>query len=270
VLSKTWRELHRTRFPELTLDCGNTTDPGVTYSEDLRDWSTKATTPDQARMERYIDRYNLKDRRILHIGIGNSGLAKRFHSRVKEIVGTTIDEPELSVAASLGFPNYQFALHNKFAGNSDALNGTFDFILDNNPTSPCCCMRHLAALFELYTEVLSKEGQVVTDAAGIRWVPDDSNPRWSFDFDDLEAVSAAAGLSAFKATRKVYILSRSRPRPPSYLEVSKHLLRRAKQFPRKLVWSGPREVIRRCRKSMRWLLLSTVPSALPVRYRSKK
>lgn len=269
-VSRIWRELHRTRFPELMLDCGNATDPGVTYSEDLRDWSAKATTSDQARMERNIDRYNLKEKRILHVGIGNSGLAKRFHGRVKEIVGTTIDEPELSVARSLGFPNYRFVLHNKFSGCSDVLNGSFDFILDNNPTSPCCCMRHLAALFEFYAGILASDGQVVTDAQGLGWVPDDSNPRWSFDFDDLAAVGAAAGLSAFKATRKVYVLSRSRPRSPGYLEVSRHLFRRAKTFPRKMIKGGPREIARLCRKSLKWLLLSTVPSALPVRYRSKK
>ena len=75
TISEIWRELHRTRFPELPLDCGNVRNPGVTYSEDLSDWSNKAKTPDQARMERYIDQYDLADARILHIGIGTSSLA---------------------------------------------------------------------------------------------------------------------------------------------------------------------------------------------------
>jgi len=139
TVSEAWRSLRDRRFPDLPLDCGNPGNPGVRYSIDLRDWSAKATTPDQKRIEHYIDRYDLRRKRVLHIGIGNSGLAQRFARRVKEIVGTTIDEPEMAVARSLAIPNYRFVLHNKYSGDDAAVEGTFDFILDNNPTSPCCC-----------------------------------------------------------------------------------------------------------------------------------
>ena len=111
-----WQRLQRQRFPELPFDCGNRSDPGIIYSEDLRDWSDKATTPDQWRIERYIDRFDLRGKRVLHIGIGNSGLARRFHRRVGQIVGTTIDQPEIDVAQSLALPNYAFVLHNKYSG----------------------------------------------------------------------------------------------------------------------------------------------------------
>src|SRR3954466_6599598 len=146
-----WRELHRARFPELPFDCGNSSDPGVRYCEDLRDWSDKATTPDQRRVEHFIDRFDLRDKRVLHIGIGNSGLAKRFHRRVKEIVGTTIDEPEIRVAQALELPNYIAILHNKYSGRNEGVRGRFAIIVDNNPTSPCCCIRHLAVLFEFFS-----------------------------------------------------------------------------------------------------------------------
>ena len=63
-----WRALHAQRFRELPFDCERSADPGVRFSEELRDWSDKATTPDQRRMERYIDRYDLRQKRILHIG----------------------------------------------------------------------------------------------------------------------------------------------------------------------------------------------------------
>ena len=251
TIADRWRDLRDRRFPELPLDCGNCTDPGVRYCEDLRDWSDKATTPDQRRIETYIDRFDLRRKRILHIGIGNSGLAARFHPRVMEIVGTTIDEPEIRVARSLALPNYHFVTHNKFSGRSDGIEGTFDFILDNNPTSPCCCIRHLADLFDFYVEKLAADGQIVTDREGLAWVPDDSNPRWSFDFDDLAAAGAAAGLKAFAVSRRVVVLSRSDPPKPDLAAVSKHLLRRARMLPGQIARNGPRRLARLVRRLLR-------------------
>jgi hypothetical protein len=251
AIAEVWRELHGSRFRALPLDCGNRRDPGVIYSEDLRDWSDKATTPDQARMERYIDRYDLRQARILHIGIGNSGLAQRLHRRIGEIVGTTIDEPEIAVARSLSLPNYSFVLHNKYSGADEVVKGAFDFILDNNPTSPCCCIRHLANLFEFYTAKLADGGQVVTDRLGLGWVPEGSNRRWSFDFDDLAAAAAAAGLAAFQVTRHVYVLSRSSPPVPSLRSRLANVLRRTRMLPGKIVRSGPRALTRRARSLAR-------------------
>jgi hypothetical protein len=252
ALTEALRDLHRSRFPELPLDCGMLENPGVTYGEDLRDWSDKATTPDQARIERYIDRYDLRRARILHIGIGNSGLARRFHRRVKEIVGTTIDEPEMRVARSLALPNYRFVVHNKFSGKNGPIEGTFDFIVDNNPTSPCCCLRHQSEMLDFYLEKLAPHGQIVTDRLGLGWVPDETNPRWSFDFDDLAAVAAAEGLSAFRVDRNVYVLARSAPAAPTWRSLSKHVLRRGAALPGQVARNGPRELARISRKWIKW------------------
>lgn len=238
VVAKSWEEIHRTRFPELVFDCGNDSDPGVIYSDDLRDWSDKETTPDQYRIERYIDRYDLRDKRLLHIGVGNSGLARRFRNRVKEIVGTTIDQPEIDVARSLRLTNYSVVLHNKYHGGGE-IAGKFDFIVDNNPTSPCCCLRHLAALLDFYVVTLAEGGQIVTDREGLEWVPEESNPRWSFSFDDLAAVARLAGLSAYRVDRSVFVLSRDRPRPAELLSVARHKLRRLSSAPARIVKFGP-------------------------------
>ena len=222
-----WRVLHSQRFPDLVFDCGATANPGVRFSEELRDWSDKATTPDQRRIERYIDRYDLRQQRILHIGIGNSGLAQRFHRRTKEIVGTTIDEPEINVARSLALPNYHYLLHNKYSGENSEIRGTFDLILDNNPTSPCCCIRHLATLFDFYSEKLRPDGLIVTDRQGLEWVPKDSSPRWGFSFEDLAAAARLAGFSAYRADATVYVLTRNSPPPrPQTTALLKHYARR--------------------------------------------
>jgi hypothetical protein len=246
-----WRELHELRFAELPFDCGNTDDPGIIYGPDLRDWSAKATTPDQYRIERYIDRFDLRDKRLLHVGVGNSGLAKRFHRRVKEIVGTTIDEPEIRVAQAHSYPNYSVVLHNKYSSDSARLSGKFDVILDNNLTSPCCCMRHLAALFGFFGERLADDGLIVTDRVGLGWIPDESNPRWSFDFDDLAAVASAAGFTAFRVTRDVFVLSRSSPPVATFASLLRHIARRTAMLPGKIVKSGPSKLARVARRVLK-------------------
>ena len=270
ALTEGWRDLHRSRFPELPLDCGILENPGVTYSEDLRDWSDKATTPDQARIERYVDRYDLRRARILHIGIGNSGLAKRFHRRVKDIVGTTIDESEIRVANSLGLPNYRFVEHNKFSGKNGPIEGTFDFIVDNNPTSPCCCLRHQSDMLDFYLMKLAPHGQIVTDRLGLGWVPDETNPRWRFDFDDLAAVGAAVGLVATQINRNIYVLSRLTPLSPDLSSRARHIARHVSMLPGRIIRNGPRKIATLARESIKWALASTVPWALPARHRPDK
>jgi hypothetical protein len=235
-----WRRVHALRFTDLPFDCGNNRDPGVRFCADLSDWSNKATTPDQRRIERYIDRYDLRRKRILHIGIGNSSLAQRFRGRVGEIVGTTIDLPEIEVAQALGLPNYRAVIHNKYSGLDEAVEGKFDFIVDNNPTSPCCCIRHLADLFTFYANKLGEHGQIVSDRLGLGWIPDDSNPRWRFDFDDLAVVARAAGLSAYRMGKNIYVLSRCPPPAPGLASLARHIVRRAVMLPGQIKRNGPR------------------------------
>jgi hypothetical protein len=250
-ISRDWLVLHRARFRQLPLCCGNELDPGVVYNDDLRDWSDKATTPDQRRMEHYIDRYDNRNSRILHVGVGNSELANRFHNRVKEIVGTTIDYPEIAVANSMKFPNYQVVMHNKFLGDTIDIHGKFEFILDNNPTSPCCCIGHLADLLNFYVRRLAPGGQIITDLGGLNWVPDGQNPRWRFSFDDLAAAGAAAGLCAFRANNKVCILAQCAVRKPGVRALLRYAWRQAVALPGKIVRKGPRVVARFLRELMK-------------------
>jgi hypothetical protein len=250
-MTDAWRDLAERRFPELPLDCGNDRDPGHRYCEDLRDWSDKATTPDQKRIEHYIDGFDLRQKRVLHIGIGNSSLAKRFHKRVMEIVGTTIDEPEMAVAGSLAIPKYRYVMHNKYSGDDGPVEGTFDFILDNNPTSPCCCIRHLFEMFDFYVRKLAPGGQIVTDREGLGWVPDEVNQRWRFTFGDLEMVAAAAGLGATKVNRDTYVLSRGAPLRRSARSLAQHWARRLAQLPGQVARNGPRLLVRAVRRLTR-------------------
>lgn len=241
TLGGKWRELHRKRFAQLPEDCGGPAP--LSGDEDLRDWSHRATTPDQYRIERYIDRFDLRDKRILHIGIGNSGLAQRFYGRVGQIVGTTVDQSEMNVARCLGFANYHVVLHNKYDGDSRVIDGRFDFIVDNNPTSPCCCMTHLAELFRFFESRLAEGGQVVTDRVGLAWIPEGSHPRWSLDFADFAAVAAAAGLDAWRIDRNTYVLCHGKPSRAEFAPRLRSMIRRAQQLANRAARRGPRRVL---------------------------
>jgi hypothetical protein len=103
--AKALADLRNRRFPSLPLDCGKECDPGIVDVAQWRDWTRMETTPDQLRIEDYLDCFDLADKRILHIGIGNSGLARRFSRRALEIVGTTVVEAEALQGACLALPN---------------------------------------------------------------------------------------------------------------------------------------------------------------------
>lgn len=146
---------------------------------------------------------------------------------------------EVEKATALGLPAYRAILHNKYSGAGREVPPAFAFIVDNNPTTFCCCMKHLGAMLDFYASRLGSDGQLVTDRVGLGWAIDapGSNPRWGFGFDDLEAVAALAGLKAFRANSNIYVVSRRRPRKPRLRSRASHLARSWwRRLSRKLGW----------------------------------
>lgn len=205
------------RFRELPIDCGRHLNPGIVDVDAWRDWSRFETTPDQLRIEDYLDRFDLRDKSILHIGMGNSGLASRFAKRARRIVGTTVVESELREARVLGLPNYSTVLHNKHSGDDPSISGRFDFIVDNNPTTFCCCLTHLDVMLGFYAARLAPGGQIVTDRVGLGWTTNAPGAiaRWGFSFEDLAACAELHGLEAFRIDQNIYVLARQKPPRPN-------------------------------------------------------
>ena len=83
---------------------------------------------------------------------------------------------------------------------------------------------------------------------GLGWTPHDTNPRWSFDFDDFAAAGAVAGFAAFRMTKNVYVLSHSVPLTPTLRSLSRFLLRRTAMLPGKIARTGPRMLISQARR----------------------
>ena len=212
-----WSELHHSRFGVIPEYCGNFANPGILDLPEFQDWSGRETTADQRRIERYLSGFDLREKRLLHIGVGNSKLARRFATRAKEIVGTTNEANEASEAQLRGIQNYKIVLQNKYAAQPERTPGKFDFIIDNNPLSYCCCMAHLVALFEFYKVKLAPGGQIITDQQGLSWVPPGGHPPFRADFNDLGQLALAAGFFASKVSRNIYVLGENelptRPAP---------------------------------------------------------
>jgi hypothetical protein len=91
-----------TRIDLLPLWCGKEDDGGANERPQWRDWTDQETTPDQQRMEEVLADDGVRGRVLLHVGVGNSSLAKRFHSSAHRIDGITIQENECRRASCLG------------------------------------------------------------------------------------------------------------------------------------------------------------------------
>jgi len=236
------RALHAERFAELPFACGEDLSPGIEDVEGWRDWSALPTTPDQSRIESYIDRFDLRKKAILHVGIGNSGLAARFAERVGSIVGTTIISAEVRCGEALGLGNYRVVLHNKYRGREGFGDRRFDLIIDNNPSTYCCCLTHFARMVEFYADALGDGGQVVTDRVGLAWSLASSVPRWGFTVADLAAVARLVGLETYEMVGETIVLARGAPPRPTIAGQSRHFLRRASRVLARLL--GRRGAVR--------------------------
>ena len=150
----------------------------------VMDLSQRATTEDQQRIEDALQHTLSSDQRLLHVGVGNSSLAARFASRIHQIVGTTLSEAERRHALSLQIENYRVEMLNKYAPEMASLAGPFDVLVDNNPASFCCCVRHFETMLTSYAQLIRPGGIMVTDREGMYWCYD--NGSMKLRFEDLQ------------------------------------------------------------------------------------
>jgi hypothetical protein len=134
-----------------------------------RDWSARETTPDQLRIEQVLESYANPSARWLHVGIGNSSLAKRFCARVDRVVGISVTDNEIKLAHLLKLPNHEVIYLNKYSKNFTLFEGPYDVIIDNNPTSFACCWYHLGRYFAHLAKLLTKGGVMLTDTTGLEY-----------------------------------------------------------------------------------------------------
>jgi len=148
-------------------DCGRE-QPGVASNPEAIDWTRQQTTPDQARIEAVLDAMALAGARLLHVGVGNSLLARRFADRVRGIDGLTLHPNEKTYAEALAIANYTVYVINKHGQEiASTLAHAYDFIIDNNLASFACCKKHFFVMMENYISVLRSRGRILTCQIGM-------------------------------------------------------------------------------------------------------
>lgn len=195
------------RFSALPRACPSDAAAGMSDLPSWRVWTQRPTTGGQLRIEAKLEELVTGHPSVLHIGIGNSSLARRFAPRLARLVGTTISEEEAALANGLGLGNYKVRLANKLTCDMDGIPGPFDFIVDNNPTGFACCLPHFAQMMATYLRLLKPMGGLLlTERQGLGWVCHGNHPGWSFSRGDWETLASICSTTTAFPSDEVFAM----------------------------------------------------------------
>ncbi len=189
--------------------CGRLDHPGLATDDPLWvDHTRDETTVDQARIEDALEGLGVAGCNLLHVGVGNSGFARRFAGRARRIDGLTVNEAERALANSLGIANYTIYLVSKYGREFQGkIRRRYSFVVDNNLASFACCKYHFYRMFDNYLGCLAPGGSILTDQRGMDFTVED-DPRWKLSYADLVALEGKFPLRASRVTDTVYALAR--------------------------------------------------------------
>ncbi len=179
--------------PKPKVFCNQKT-PVIKYSDGS--WLTIATTPDQQRIENYLEQLGLTKKNILHVGTGNSSFAKKFYL-TNRIDSITIVDDELNYARVLNLPNYNCLKINKYANEMLQLTTKYDVITDNNLSSFACCNVHFKNMMLNYFSLLNANGFIITDTKGMAYHQDFAFPT---TIEEIQTILPEAVIEKFGET----------------------------------------------------------------------
>jgi len=134
-------------------------------------WENKEATNDEKDVLTYLKNDDLfYNKRILHVGIGNSYIAKNLKD-FKKIDGISLSKNELDLAKKNNIDNYEVFFQNKYCQNNilkKTLN-FYDVIIDVNIKSFACCDKAFVNLFKKYSKILNNNGIIISSKAGMKW-----------------------------------------------------------------------------------------------------
>tara|TARA_B100000035_G_scaffold118651_1_gene100605 strand:+ start:353 stop:1024 length:672 start_codon:yes stop_codon:yes gene_type:complete len=146
-------------------------------------WENNEVTSDEKNIVSYLDKNNLiKNKNILHIGVGNSYIAKNLNE-FNFIEGITISKNELTSGLKLKIKNYNIIFKNKYSAGDLIKNKKkfYDIIIDNNLKSFACCSKSFDDLIKKYNKYLKDTGFIITSSKGMNWTRI-VKPVYSFSF----------------------------------------------------------------------------------------
>tara|TARA_A100000164_G_scaffold372981_1_gene403264 strand:+ start:73 stop:726 length:654 start_codon:yes stop_codon:yes gene_type:complete len=150
--------------------------------KDYTYWEERKTTTDEIDVINFIkENFDLTNKYLLHLGIGNSEIATKF-AEIKKIVGITISNRELQKAKNLNLNNYESYLCDKYSKNFYELvkNTKFDLIIDTNLKSYSCCQQSFKFFMSNLANILNFNGIIFTSKKGMNWYKK-LVPKLSFD-----------------------------------------------------------------------------------------
>lgn len=194
------------RFGCLEQDCGRGDDPGM---EAVPEAQNCATALGQCAIEEELESLVNGSSCILHVGVGNSVLGQRFARRASMVMGTTLYGEEHDAAWKLNVNNYRVVRANKFCSDMDRIDGEFDFIIDNNPSTSSCCLFHFCRMLISYTELLKRDGGLfLTSQRGLSHVCSANDQNWILEWNDWALFGEFLRMPVLKVTDLVYSMQR--------------------------------------------------------------
>ncbi len=133
-------------------------------------WEDRAETDEEREIHNFLEKKKITNQKILHIGIGNSYIAKKL-SQKNIIDGLTISSREIIYAKKLNLSNYNLFFQNKFSENNilDDKTSYYNIVIDNNLKSYSCCEKSFQKLISRYKNILNKNGQIITSIKSMYW-----------------------------------------------------------------------------------------------------
>jgi len=145
---------------------------------------------DQKNILLFLTPHLFTGKSILHVGIRNSEIAKRFSSYATFIDGITIVKREKRKAEKLNLSNYKVYIKNKYRKFS--LGKKYDIIIDNNLASYGCCEKHIRDIFESYANMLNNKEMIITEIHGLQHHFEGVTK--GFDYQKLKKISSEFSL----------------------------------------------------------------------------
>lgn len=146
-------------------------------------WEDRGITTDEAEILKIlVNDKKINEKNILHVGIGNSELAKKLYKNNK-IYGVTISKKEIDHANKLKLSNYKVFLCDKYTQDFEVIckKYQFDFVIDTNLKSYSCCQKAFEFMMYNIFNSLNSKGKLITSRKGMNWYKL-LKPKLSFNF----------------------------------------------------------------------------------------